>query len=95
MSANQLVAPVILCDRDFPEAEWREALRTLTALPHRPIVILPSKVADEHARSEVFRIGGFDILAKPLRAEDIRRAVKVVFSYWRSEAAMTVKESGQ
>jgi FixJ family two-component response regulator len=92
--ANRLVAPVILCDRDLPQTEWREAVRTLAALPHRPIVILLSKVADEYLWSEVFRIGGFDILAKPPRAEDVRRAVNLALAYWRSEAATAVKQSG-
>jgi DNA-binding NtrC family response regulator len=91
MIANQLTAPVILCDRDLPETEWREAVLTLAALPHRPIVILLSKGADEYLWSEVFRIGGFDILAKPLRSEDVQRAVRLALSYWRSEAAPAVK----
>ncbi len=92
--ANKGTAPVILCDRDLPETQWREAVRTLSALPHRPIVILVSKVADENLWSEVFRIGGFDILAKPLQAEDARRAVNLALSYWRSETAMALKQSG-
>jgi DNA-binding response OmpR family regulator len=89
--ANQLTTPVILCDRDLPETEWREAVLTLAALPHRPIVILLSKVADEYSWSEVFRMGGSDILAKPLRSDDVRRAIKLALSYWRSEAATAVK----
>lgn len=92
--ANTGTAPVILCDRDLADTEWRQAVRSLAALPHRPIVILVSKVADEYLWSEVFRIGGFDILAKPLRAEDIRRVVNLALSYWRSETAMAVKQSG-
>src|ERR1035438_9730627 len=90
--ANQFTAPVILCDSDLPDTEWRESVRTLAALPHRPIVILLSKVADEYLWNEVFRTGGFDILAKPLRTQDIRRAVKLALSCWRSEATMTVKQ---
>jgi DNA-binding NtrC family response regulator len=90
--ANQSMAPVILCDRDLPETNWREAVRSLAALPHRPIVILLSKVADEYLWNEVFRIGGFDILARPLRAEEVRRAVGLALSYWRSEKATAVKE---
>jgi DNA-binding response OmpR family regulator len=91
MIANRLTAPVILCDRDLPETEWRQAVLTLAALPHRPIVILLSEVADEYLWSELFRIGGFDILAKPLRTKDVRRAVKLALSCWRSEAATAVK----
>jgi DNA-binding response OmpR family regulator len=94
MIAKQLTAPVILCERDLPETNWREAVRSLAALPHRPVVILLSKVADEYLWNEVFRIGGFDILAKPLRIEEVRRAVGLALSYWRSEAAAAVNELG-
>jgi DNA-binding NarL/FixJ family response regulator len=92
--ANQLRAPVILCARDLPETDWREAVGTLSALPHRPVVILLSKVADEPLWSEVFRIGGFEILAKPMRADDIRRVINLALSYWQSEAAAANKKSG-
>lgn len=92
--AKQLKAPVILCDRDLPEIEWRQTVRTLAALPHRPMVILLSKFADQSLWSEVFRSGGFDILRKPLRTEDVRKAVNLALSYWRSEAAAGVKTSG-
>jgi hypothetical protein len=63
--ANQLAAPVILCNRDLPQTEWR-----------------------------VFRIGGFDILAKPPRAEEVRPAVNLALSFWRSQAATAVRQSG-
>jgi len=69
-------------------------VRSLAALPHRPVVILLSKVADEYLWNEVFRIGGFDILARPLRIEEVRRAVGLALSYWRSEAATAVNEPG-
>jgi DNA-binding response OmpR family regulator len=92
--AHQLTAPVILCDRELAEIEWRDAVQTLSALPHRPMVILLSKVTDESLWSEVFRIGGFDILTKPLRAKEIRRVVNLALSYWRSEAVTVAKKSG-
>ena len=92
--ANRKTAPVILCDRDLPETDWRAAVRSLAALPHHPVVILLSKVADEYLWNEVFRIGGFDILARPLRTEEIRRAVGLALSYWRSEAATKISGAG-
>jgi DNA-binding response OmpR family regulator len=91
--ANQLLAPIILWDRDLPETEWREAVRTLASLPNRPIVIILSKAADENLYGEVFRAGGFDILVKPLRTESLLRTVKLALSYWRSEAATAAKHS--
>lgn len=85
--ASRLRAPVILYDRDIQETEWRAAVGVLSALPHRPLVILISRVADEYLWNELFRIGGFDVLRKPLRAEDVSRTLNLALSYWRSEAA--------
>jgi DNA-binding NtrC family response regulator len=84
--ADRLHAPVILYDRDIRDTEWREAVGVLSALPHRPMVILVSPVADEHLWSELFRIGGFDVLQKPLRADDISRVLALALSYWHREA---------
>lgn len=38
------------------------------------MVILISRVADEYLWNELFRIGGFDVLRKPLRADEVERA---------------------
>jgi FixJ family two-component response regulator len=92
--AKQLKAPVILCDGDLPQTEWRQAVRTLAALPHRPMVILLSKFADQSLWSEVFRIGGFDILRKPLRTDDVWKAVNLALSYWRRESVTAIKKPG-
>ncbi len=87
--ADRLHAPVILYDRDIQETEWREAVGILSALPHRPMVILISRVADEYLWNELFRIGGFDILRKPLRTAEVSKVLALALSYWRSESAGT------
>jgi hypothetical protein len=56
----------------------------LSALPHRPIVILISRVADESLWNELRRVGGFDVLRKPLRADDTSRVGKLAL-HWRSQ----------
>jgi DNA-binding NtrC family response regulator len=82
--ANQLTAPVILLDRDWPETEWRAAVERLTATPHRPCVILVSGVSDAYLSQELARWRGYDVLPKPLRADKVERTVKLALSYWDS-----------
>jgi len=84
--ANQLTAPVILLDRDWPEAEWRTAVERLAASPYRACVILVSGVSDGHLWQELTRRGGYDVLPKPLQADKVERAVKLAVSYWNSTA---------
>lgn len=88
--ANQLAAPVILYDRDVPGAEWRTAIRSLAASPHRACVILMSGVVDDYLRQELIRRGGYEVLLKPLRADNISRMIKLALSYWTSTALFPV-----
>jgi DNA-binding NtrC family response regulator len=80
--ANQLTAPVILIDRDWPGTGWRATVESLAASPHHACVILVSRVADVYLWQELIRCGGYDVLAKPLRANHVARVVKLALSYW-------------
>jgi len=82
--ANRLVAPVILLDRDLLGTEWKTAVKTLADSPHGACVILMSGVVDDYLRQEVIRRGGYDVLAKPLRADQVIPLVKLALSYWTS-----------
>lgn len=86
--ASRLAAPVILFDRDLPGADWRTAVRSLAASPHRACVILMSGVVDEYLLQELIRRGGYELLPKPLRAESIARVIKLALSYWTSAASI-------
>jgi DNA-binding response OmpR family regulator len=81
---NEVSAPVVLCDRKRLGAEWRTAIRTLSARP--ACVILLSVAVDTYLWNEVVRSGGYDVVPKPLRAEDVIRAVRLARSYCSSPA---------
>ena len=77
---------VILCDRDLPGLDWRDALQTLAASrPDCPIV-LTSSVNDEYLWDEVIHKGGYDVLAKPLQENQTVRAVNLAWSYSKERA---------
>lgn len=93
--AKDLIAPVILCDRDLPGADWRTAVGSLAALPQRACVVLMSSVVDDYLRQELIRWGGYEVLAKPLRADNILRAIKLALSYWTSVASTGAAKSAE
>jgi hypothetical protein len=41
-------------------------------------------VVDTYLWNEVVSKGGFDVLSKPLREDDVVRAVRLAWSYWNS-----------
>jgi len=83
---NQLKAPVVLCDRDLSGNEWRHAVRVLASSAHGACIILLSRVVDDYLWNEVTGSGGYDVLSKPLREQDVVRAVKLAWSYWNTAA---------
>jgi len=83
-AANQLNAPVILFDRDWPGTEWRVIVQSLAASAHRACVILVSGVADDYLLRELIRRGGYEVLPKSLRADNVVRVLKLALFYWAS-----------
>jgi FixJ family two-component response regulator len=88
--AENLAAPVILLDRDWPGSEWRLWVERLAASAHAPCVILVSGVADANLWQELIRRGGYDILAKPLREGNVARVIRLALSW-----ASAPKPAGQ
>ena len=81
---NQLAAPIILLDRDWPGTEWKAAVERLASSQHRPCVILVSRISDTYLSQELARRRGYDILPKPLRADKVARTVRLALCYWNS-----------
>ena len=84
IALDKLKAPVMLCDRDLPGRGWRETVEDLASSPQRACIILVSEVVDTYLLNEVVRTGGYDVLSKPLREDDVVRAVKLASTYWYS-----------
>ena len=74
--------PLVICDRDLPGEDWRRAVSALAAQPAVRCVLLASPVLDEYLLDEVIKHHGYDIVAKPFDAEQLRRAVTFASS-WR------------
>jgi FixJ family two-component response regulator len=86
---TNLESPIIIWDRDLPGEDWRDVVHLLATLPHRPCVLLLSRVVDDYLWNEVVRFGGYDVLSKPLKEAEVLRVVRLAWSYWASTAATT------
>jgi hypothetical protein len=74
---------VILYDRELP-GRWQQAVALLAELSWQPSVILLSLVNDQYLWEEVVRQGGYDVLPKTAKAEDITRLLRAAYAHWRS-----------
>ncbi len=84
---ERMQAPLVLCDRDLPGQRWRAAVESLAAHRQPCCILLLSKVVDEYLRDEVVRSGGYDVLRKPLREDEVAHAVALAWTYWNSAPA--------
>ena len=91
---NQLTAPVILLDRDWPGTEWKAAVERLASSPHCPCVILVSGVSDTYLSQELARRRGYDVLPKPLQPDKVERTIRLALSYWNYAAKPAVRAVG-
>ena len=48
--------------------------------------MLVSKVIDDYLWSELVTYGGYEVVRKPLREDEVSRAVRMAWSYWSSAA---------
>jgi FixJ family two-component response regulator len=86
---SKLESPIIIWDRDLTSGDWRNIVHALASLPQRPCVLLLSRVVDDYLWNEVVRVGGYDVLSKPLKEAEVVRVVRLAWSYWASTAPAT------
>src|SRR5215467_8766630 len=66
---------VILCDAGLPDATWRDILSQIADLTNPPALIVAVWETDESFRALVRALGGYDVLAKPFVAEQVKHVV--------------------
>jgi DNA-binding response OmpR family regulator len=77
-------APIVILDRDPAGTDWRPTVRRLASEPNRPCVILASHVVDDYLLEEVIQHGGYDVIAKPFREEEVKHAIEFAWSAMKS-----------
>jgi DNA-binding response OmpR family regulator len=67
--------PVIVCERDLPDGNWKDILGDTAAFPDPPALVVTSRLADEYLWAEVLNLGGYDLLAKPFSEPEVKRVL--------------------
>ena len=84
---------VVLCECDLLPGSWRDVLDITAKRSPPPHLIVTSRLADEGLWAEVLNLGGFDVLEKPYRSEEVRQVVNGAWQRWieRYEPALVSK----
>lgn len=91
LSAKPNLAVIIL-DRDLAENDWRSAVHNLAQHRPAPCIILASSVLDDYLFDEIVKQGGFDIVAKPIRPDELRRIGGLALTFWKNRLASSSNE---
>lgn len=77
---------IAIVDHDSPS--WRFVAARLAAAPYRCSVILLSSAATPNLWHELTRLGGYEIVAKPIRRDRLADVINAAWSHWRSQQAL-------
>jgi DNA-binding response OmpR family regulator len=84
--AESQSVPVIVCECDFQDGNWKLLLDRVRMLVRPPRLIVTSRFADERLWAEVLNLGGYDVLLTPFDADEVRRVVSYAVDSWHLEA---------
>jgi DNA-binding NtrC family response regulator len=85
LSLRERTAPVVICEKELPDGDWKTMLAKMAQLAYRPRLIVTSRVADNEFWADVLHHGGYDLLAEPLRAPEVLWVVRSAWDTWRQE----------
>ena len=59
----------------YQDGTWKDLLGHIAEMPDPPALVVTSGAVDAHLRSEVRALGGYDVMTKPLNADEVRRVL--------------------
>jgi AmiR/NasT family two-component response regulator len=75
--------PIVLCERELNDGDWRRAVSVLSGLPQHPWVILVSGRCDKNLWDDLIEFGGSDILRTPFDRDAVLHSIRSGWSFWR------------
>lgn len=80
---RQCAIPVVICECDLAPGTWKDMLQATAELARRPLLIVASRLADDHLWAEALNFGAYDVLEKPFHREEVTRVVRLAWLRWR------------
>jgi DNA-binding response OmpR family regulator len=81
--------PVVICDNELPDGNWRLLLDSLADLTDPPNLIVSSRLADERLWAEVLNLGGYDVLPTPFDTNEVLRVTFMAWQFWERQRGLT------
>ena len=78
---------VVFCESSLSDGTWKDMLDIVSGLEEPPLLVVTSRLADEYLWAEVLNFGGYDVLAKPLIEDEVRRVLTLAMTHRQLPAA--------
>lgn len=72
--------PVVVCDTGY----WEQTTKELQAVSKTTCIILSDSFAGDRLYAEAAAHGVYDVLAKPFRASDVLRIIRMAWLHWQN-----------
>ena len=86
---------VVVAESDVEEGGWREMLDDLQQRPDPPLLVVTARLADESLWAEALNMGAYDVLAKPLDAEEVARVIGAALRHFENERPQTKPQTSE
>ncbi len=88
------IIPVVLCDCELPDGDWRTVLGTVARRRGAARLIVTSSSQDDRLWAEVLEAGAYDLLTKPYDRGEVVRVVSLAWRQWRHEQGLASRGAG-
>jgi hypothetical protein len=78
-------APVIICESDFRDGNWKTVLQACAAMAEPPRLLVSSRLGDPKLLDEARALGAYSVLASPLDSREIEVRVQLAWHSWHRE----------
>ena len=82
---------VVLSERDLIPGTWKDVLLELQPMPDPPMLIVTSRLADEHLWAEALNLGAHDVLAKPFDQKEVIHVLNSARLWERSRSGLRTR----
>ena len=88
---NRAGALVVVCEAALPDGTWTDVLDYASRLAPAPPVVVAAGQADDCLWMEVLNNGGYNVLGRPFREQEVFRILSVAWLHHRGSAPARVR----
>jgi DNA-binding NtrC family response regulator len=81
---NFAAIPIVLYDPDQLDMNWQDAFQLFLQSDRSRCLLLCSPTGDDRLWQEVIRVGGYDLVPKPICEEQIVRTIQFAWTFWKT-----------